>query len=81
MIVQQLREVLLLPCRYHCVLFDRDAKFSSDGFEFLKVSGKSIRKSIRSPCQNGMAVSVKVRLGIILRQNGKRIENIQRWLN
>ena len=33
-IVQQLREALPLPCPYRHVLFDRDAKFGSDVFEF-----------------------------------------------
>jgi transposase InsO family protein len=55
-IVQQLREALPLPCRYRYMLFDRDAKFGSDVFEFLKASGiKSIRTSVRSPWQNGIA--------------------------
>ena len=55
-IVQQLREALPLPCRYRHVLFDRDAKFGSDVFEFLKASGiHPIRTSVRSPWQNGIA--------------------------
>ena len=36
--------------------FDRDAKFGTDVFGFLKASGvKPIRTSIRSPWQNGVA--------------------------
>ena len=55
-IVQQLREALPLPCRYRYVLFDRDAKFGTDIFAFLKASGiKPTRPSIRSPWQNGLA--------------------------
>lgn len=55
-IVQQLREALPLPCRYRHVLFDRDAKFGSDVFEFLKASGiHPVRTSVRSPWQNGIA--------------------------
>jgi transposase InsO family protein len=55
-IVQQLREALPLPCRYHYVLFDHDAKFGTDVFAFLQASGiKPIRTSIRSPWQNGVA--------------------------
>ena len=43
-----------LPYRY--VLFDRDAKFSGDVFEFLQASAlKPIRTSVRSPWQNGVA--------------------------
>jgi putative transposase len=38
------------------VLFDRDAKFGSEVFAFLKASGiKAIRTSVRSPWQNGIA--------------------------
>src|SRR5690348_1786063 len=38
------------------MLLDRDAKFGSDLFEFLKVSGtEAIRTSPRSPWQNGIA--------------------------
>src|ERR1700678_1769706 len=55
-IVQQLREALPLPCPYRYVLFDRDAKFGGDVFEFLKASGvQPIRTSARSPSQNGVA--------------------------
>ena len=55
-IVQQLREALPLPCPYRYVLFDRDAKFGGDVFEFLKASAmKLIRTSVRSPWQNGVA--------------------------
>ena len=55
-IVQQLREALALPCRYRYILFDRDAKFGSEVWEFLKASGiEPIRTSIRSPWQNGIA--------------------------
>jgi len=55
-IVQQLREALPLPCRCRYILFDRDAKFGSDVWEFLKASGiKPIRTSVRSPWQNGIA--------------------------
>jgi putative transposase len=55
-IVQQLREALPLPCRYRYIVFDRDAKFGSDVFEFLKASGiQAIRTSVRSPWQNGIA--------------------------
>jgi hypothetical protein len=54
-IVQQLREALPLPCRCRYILFDRDAKFGSDVWEFLKASGiKPIRTSVRSPWQNGI---------------------------
>jgi len=38
-IVQHLREALPLPCPYRYILFDRDGKFGSDVFEFLKASG------------------------------------------
>jgi putative transposase len=55
-IVQQLREALPLPCPYRYVLFDRDAKFGSDVFEFLQASAvQPIRTSARSPWQNGVA--------------------------
>ena len=55
-IVQQLREALPLPCRYRYVLFDHDAKFGRDVWEFLKASGiEPIRTSVRSPWQNGIA--------------------------
>jgi len=55
-IVQQLRQALPLPCPYRYILFDRDGKFGSDVFEFLKASGiRPIRTSARSPWQNGIA--------------------------
>jgi hypothetical protein len=55
-IVQQLREALPLPCHYGYVLFDRDAKFGKEVTEFLKSSGlKTLRTSVRSPWQNGIA--------------------------
>jgi hypothetical protein len=55
-IVQQRREALPLPCPYRYVLFDRDAKFGGDVFEFLQASAmKPIRTSVRSPWQNGVA--------------------------
>jgi putative transposase len=55
-IVQQLREALPLPCPYRYVLFDRDAKFGGDVFEFLQASAmKPLRTSVRSPWQNGVA--------------------------
>jgi len=55
-IVQQLREALPLPCPYRYALFDRDAKFGNEVIGFLKASGtKSIRTSLRSPWQNGIA--------------------------
>ena len=55
-IVQQLREALPLPCRYRYMLFDRDAKFGTEVFEFLKASGvRPARTTIRSPWQNGVA--------------------------
>lgn len=37
-IVQQLRDALPLLCRYQYIFFDRDAKFGSEVFEFLKAS-------------------------------------------
>jgi transposase InsO family protein len=55
-IVQQLREALPLPCPYRYVLFDRDAKFGTEVFAFLKSSGiEPLRTSLRSPWQNGIA--------------------------
>ena len=43
-----------LPLPVH--LFDRDGKFGSDVFEFLRASGiRPIRTSARSPWQNGIA--------------------------
>ena len=52
----QLREALALPCCYRYVLFDRDAKFGSEVWEFLKASGiQPLRTSVRSPWQNGIA--------------------------
>jgi transposase InsO family protein len=55
-IVQQLREALPLPCPYRYVLFDRDAKFGTEIFAFLKASGiEPVRTSLRSPWQNGIA--------------------------
>jgi len=55
-IVQQLREALPLPCPYRYVLFDHDAKFGQDVFEFLRATGiKPLRTSVRSPWQNGVA--------------------------
>ncbi len=55
-IVQQLREALPLLCRYQYILFDRDANFGSEVCGFLKASGiKALRKSVRSPWQNGIA--------------------------
>jgi len=38
------------------VLFDHDAKFGNDVFEFLHASGITpLRTSVRSPWQNGVA--------------------------
>jgi transposase InsO family protein len=55
-IVQQLREAFPLPCPYRYVVFDRDCKFAGDVRAFLKASGvKSVRTSVRSPWQNGVA--------------------------
>ena len=55
-IVQQLREALPLPCPYRYIVFDRDRKFGADVCTFLKASGiKTVRTSVRSPWQNGVA--------------------------
>lgn len=55
-ILQQLREALPLPCPYRYVIFDRDRKFGTEVRSFLKASGiKSVRMSVRSPWQNGVA--------------------------
>ena len=55
-IVQQLRDALPLPCSYRYILFDRDAKFGNEVFEFLEASGvRPIRTTARSPWQNGIA--------------------------
>lgn len=55
-IAQQLREAFPLPCPYRYVVFDRDRKFGGDVRDFLKASGlKSVRTSVRSPWQNGIA--------------------------
>lgn len=55
-ILQQLREALPLPCPYRYVIFDRDRKFGTEVRSFLKASGiKSVRTSVRSPWQNGVA--------------------------
>ncbi|HXF12166.1 MAG TPA: hypothetical protein VN517_03375 [Terriglobales bacterium] len=55
-IVQQLREAFPLPCPYRYVLFDHDAKFGNDVLRFLKSSAlMSLRTSVRSPWQNGVA--------------------------
>ena len=55
-IVQQLRETFALPCPYRYAIFDHDAKFSPAIRDFLTSSGiRSIRTSIRSPWQNGIA--------------------------
>ena len=55
-IVQQLREALPLPCPYRYIVFDRDGKFGSKVFEFLKACGiQPIRTTARSPWQNGIA--------------------------
>src|SRR5262249_11236255 len=55
-ILQQLREDLPLPCPYRYVIFDRDRKFGTEVFSFLKASGiKAVRTSVRSPWQNGVA--------------------------
>jgi len=55
-ILQQLREALPLPCPYRYVIFDRDRKFGAEVRAFLKASGiKSVRTSVRSPWQNGVA--------------------------
>ena len=55
-ILQQLREALPLPCPYRYVVFDRDCKFGIEVRAFLKASGiESVRTSIRSPWQNGIA--------------------------
>ncbi len=55
-IVQQLREAFPLPGDYRYVLFDHDAKFGGDVFQFLKSSDlKPMQTSIRSPWQNGIA--------------------------
>ena len=55
-IVQQLREAFPLPCPYRYVLFDHDAKFGNDVFNFLRSSDlKPLRTSIGSPWQNGTA--------------------------
>ena len=55
-IVQQLREAFPLPGAHRYVLFDHDAKFGGDVFQFLKSSDLKPRQtSIRSPWQNGIA--------------------------
>ena len=55
-IVQQLREAFPLPCPYRYVLFDHDSKFGNEVLQFLRSSDlKPMRKSIRSPWQNGVA--------------------------
>ena len=55
-ILQQLREALPLPCPYRYAVFDRDHKFGNEVHSFLKASGiKTVRTSIRSPWQNGVA--------------------------
>jgi putative transposase len=55
-IVRQLREAFPLPCPQRYVVLDRDSKFGSDVIEFLKASGiRTIRTSVRSPWQNGIA--------------------------
>ncbi|MGH9630278.1 MAG: hypothetical protein ACRD7E_18340, partial [Bryobacteraceae bacterium] len=55
-IVQQLREALPLPCPYHYVLFDRDAKFGNEVVALLRASGiEPLGTSVRSPWQNGIA--------------------------
>lgn len=54
--MQQLRDALPLPCSYRYILFDRDAKFGNEVFEFLEASGvRPIRTTARSPWQNGIA--------------------------
>jgi putative transposase len=55
-ILQQLREALPLPCPYRYVIFDHDRKFGTEVRSLLKASGiKSVRTSVRSPWQNGVA--------------------------
>ncbi len=55
-ILQQLREALPLPCPYRYVIYDRDRKFGTEVHSFLKASRiKSVRTSVRSPWQNGVA--------------------------
>ena len=55
-IVQQLRDALPLPRSYRYILFDRDAKFGSEVFDFLQASGiRPLRMTARSPWQNGIA--------------------------
>ena len=55
-IVQQLREAFPLPCLYRYVLFDHDSKFGNQVLQFLRSSAlESVRTSIRSPWQNGVA--------------------------
>src|SRR5215471_4772037 len=55
-IVHQLRDALPLPGSYRYILFDRDAKFGNEVFEFLEATGvRPIRTTARSPWQNGIA--------------------------
>jgi hypothetical protein len=47
---------LPLPCPYRYVLFDHDAKFGRDVFDFLQTSGiEPTRTSVRSARQSGVA--------------------------
>jgi putative transposase len=55
-VVQQLREAFSDSTEDRYLIFDRDAKFSSDVQGFLDSAGVSaIRTNYRSPCQNGVA--------------------------
>jgi putative transposase len=55
-VVQQLREAFSDSTEDRYLIFDRDAKFSSDVQAFLDSAGISaIRTSYRSPWQNGVA--------------------------
>jgi hypothetical protein len=54
--VQQLRETFLEPCPYRYVIFDRDAKFSTDVTDLLISSGiKPKRIGYRCPWQNAIS--------------------------
>lgn len=55
-VVQQLRETFSDSDRHRYVILDRDSKFSAEVIGFLRSSGiKSVRTSVRSPWQNGLA--------------------------
>jgi len=55
-IVQQLREAFPEPCRFRCLILDRDRKFDGEVVEFLRSAGLEVKRtSVRAPWQDGLA--------------------------